>query len=68
MRLVMEKAMEFNKPAFLCDIDFIKAFDLVPLRDVISLLEKNNVPLQMIKVILDIHIMNTKTKCKCEEN
>ncbi|ENN71364.1 hypothetical protein YQE_11979, partial [Dendroctonus ponderosae] len=38
MRQTMKKSMEYNKPAYLCFIDFEKAFDCMQWKDIIQLL------------------------------
>ena len=38
IRQIAEKAIEFNKPAFMCFVDLTQAFDRVKLEDVVPLL------------------------------
>ena len=40
IRLITEKVIEFNKPAFICFVDLTQAFDRVELEDVVPLLQK----------------------------
>lgn len=59
VRQITEKALEFNKPAFLCFIDLEKAFDSLQLNTILKILTKNNVPDGLIALILDIYSDNT---------
>lgn len=44
VRQIVEKATEYNKPAYLCFVDLKKAFDRVKLRDIIIILRNKLVP------------------------
>lgn len=61
IRQIVEKAIEFNRPAFLCFVDLKKAFDRVKLNDVISMLIEREVPTKLIKIIEDMYV-NTTTR------
>jgi len=66
IRQVVEKAIEFNNPAFICFVDLVKAFDRVKLQDVITILMNKQVPLNMVRIIKDMYT-NTKTRVKVGE-
>ena len=51
IRQITEKAIEFNKPAFMCFVDLTQAFDRVKLEDVVSLLLKREVHTRIITII-----------------
>lgn len=55
LRQITEKAIEFDKPAFLCFIDLTKAFDRVQLPDVIKLLHKRRLNKKTIAIIEDLN-------------
>lgn len=59
IRQIIEKSIEYNKPAYLCCIDLVKAFDRVQLQDVILLLQKRQVPYKLIRLIENIYTLNT---------
>lgn len=65
IRQITEKAIEFDVPAYICLIDLTKAFDRVRLRDVIDILNEENMPQQIIELIRDINTRN-KTKVKVD--
>ena len=53
-----KKAIEFNKPAFMCFVDLTEAFDRVQLEDVVPLLQKRKVHLRIITIINKLNINN----------
>ena len=59
MRQIMEKSIEYNRPAYLCFIDLEKAFDRVQLRDIIHLLYDRQIPHNLIKTIENIYTGNS---------
>ena len=59
VRQIVEKALEFNKPAFLCFVDLTKAFDQVRLEDVLSILQKRNVDARIIAAVRTLNTNNT---------
>lgn len=58
IRQVKEKAVEWNKPAFLSFVDLRKAFDRVQLQDITSILRKRNIASDIINTIRDIYNNN----------
>ncbi|KAK9881036.1 hypothetical protein WA026_014379 [Henosepilachna vigintioctopunctata] len=58
MRQVLEKSIEFNKPAFLCFIDLQNAFEKIQLKDVIRLLYSRGIPKNLVETIKDIYSQN----------
>ncbi|CAG9835898.1 unnamed protein product [Diabrotica balteata] len=58
IKQITEKALEYNRPAFICLIDLKKAFDKVKLKDVIHLLYDREIPLNVIKTIENIYQNN----------
>jgi hypothetical protein len=58
VRLLAEKAMEFNRPAFFCCIDIEKAFDKIRLKHVLSILENQSTPTGIINIIRDVYTNN----------
>ena len=59
VRQIVEKAIEFNKPAFLCFVDLTKAFDQVRLQDVLCILQKRNVDGKIIAAVQSLNTGNT---------
>lgn len=51
VRQIAEKALEFDKPAYLCFIDLTKAFDKIKLRDVVEELKRKNAHPNIIETI-----------------
>ena len=58
VRQIVEKSLEFNKPAYLCFIDLEKAFDRLELKDILNILEQYNIPNGLILLIQDIFSNN----------
>ncbi|CAG9830721.1 unnamed protein product [Diabrotica balteata] len=52
------KAMEYHKPAYQCVIDLMKAFDRIQVEDVLHLLYKKNIPINIIQTIENIYFHN----------
>lgn len=63
MRQIVEKSIEYKKPAYLCFIDIQKAFDCIQLPDILYLLEQRGIPTYIIKTIEDIYSDN-KTQAR----
>lgn len=63
IRQIIEKAIEFNNPVFMCFVDLIKAFDKIKLSDVTNILKEPNVPLKIIRLIEELNI-ETFTKIR----
>ena len=61
VRQIVEKAIEYNVPAFMCFVDLRKAFDRVRLSDVINILKEKEVPTQLTTTIKYIYT-NGRTK------
>lgn len=55
LRQIVEKSIEYNKPAFLCFIDLEKAFDRIKLENVIHLLYNRNIPINIVQTIENIY-------------
>jgi hypothetical protein len=51
MRQIVEKSIEFNKPAYLCFVDLKKAFVRVGLADGIECLRERELPKQIVRII-----------------
>ncbi|XP_056636715.1 uncharacterized protein LOC130445195 [Diorhabda sublineata] len=58
LRQVVEKSIEYNKPAYLCFIDLQKAFDRIQLKDVIHLLYNRDIPINIVQTIENIYSHN----------
>lgn len=58
LRQIIEKSIEYNKPAFLCFVDLTQAFDRVKLRDVINILQENNINKKIIQIVMDLNTNN----------
>ncbi|KAH1024898.1 hypothetical protein HUJ05_009734 [Dendroctonus ponderosae] len=58
LRQIAEKAIEFNKPAFMCFIDLSQAFDKVRLTDVIKLLEERKIHQNIVSIIRELNTGN----------
>lgn len=58
LRQLAEKAIEFNKPAFMYFVDLTQAFDRVRLRDVIALLKKRHIDPNIIATIEELNTNN----------
>ncbi|XP_057672917.1 uncharacterized protein LOC130904270 [Diorhabda carinulata] len=55
---IKEKAIEFNKTAYMCFIDLTQAFDRVRLSNVTILLKRKKIHPKIIKVIEDLNTDN----------
>lgn len=55
IRQIVEKSVEYNRPAYMCFIDLQKAFDRIQVQDVIHLLYNRGIPLSIIKTIENIY-------------
>ena len=58
IRQITEKPIKFNKPAFMCFVDLIRAFDRVKLEDVVPLLQKREVHPRIITIINKLNTNN----------
>ena len=58
LRQITEKSIEYNKPAYICFIDLVKAFDRVRLKDIIHLLYDRHIPHNLVKTIENIYMEN----------
>ncbi|XP_045480919.1 uncharacterized protein LOC123685307 [Harmonia axyridis] len=58
MRQIVEKSIQYNRPAYMCFVDLQKAFDRVQIQDVVHLLYQSQIPHNLIKVIEDIYSSN----------
>lgn len=63
LRQIIEKAIEFNKPAYLCFVDLIQAFDRIQLTELLNILHENQVDAKIVKLIKELNTENT-TKIK----
>lgn len=61
VRQIAEKALEYNKPSYLCFVDLTKAFDKVRLQDVVKELQLKNIHTNIIETIKQLNINNTTT-------
>jgi len=57
VKQLVEKTVEFNKPAFMCFIDLTKAYNRIRLKDVTRAFKKENIS----KDIYIIEVLNTNT-------
>lgn len=67
LRQITKKAIEFNKAAFMCFIDLMKAFDGVRLVDILEILKKRKVNPRIITIIKELNSGNN-TFIKMEES
>src|SRR5215469_7200857 len=58
IRQLTEKALEFNRPIYLCFIDIEKAFDKIRLKHVLNILRDLGVPSGILSLIQDIYTNN----------
>ena len=58
IRQVSEKAIEFNKPAFMCFIDLTQAFDRVQLADIVPILKKRKLYPDIVRIIIELNTNN----------
>lgn len=65
LRQIVEKSIEYDKPAYMCFIDLTKAFDRIRLNDVLLILNKKLVPADVIRIIKEL---NTQTKTRIRIN
>lgn len=61
VRQIVEKAIEFDKPAFMCFVDLTKAFDRIKLSNVTRILREENIPKDIVQVIESLN-SNTTTQ------
>lgn len=66
VRQLIEKAIEFNKPMFICFVDFTKAFDRIKLDDVLKSLEKNKIDYKLRRIVKELYTGN-KTRIKTKK-
>lgn len=67
VRQIVEKALEFNRPAFMCLIDLQKAFDRIRLSDMTEILARREIPTSLIQLIKDIYTGSyIKVRCNGE--
>lgn len=59
LRQISEKAIEFNKTAFMCFVDLKQAFDRVRLMDVLQLLRARGISTRIIAAIRELNTDNT---------
>lgn len=57
----MENSIDYNRPAFLCYVELMKAFARAKLTDVIPLLIERDVRTNLIKIVEDVY-SNAVTK------
>lgn len=55
LRQIVEKSIEYNKPAYLCFIDRTKAFDRIKLESITHLLYNRDIPMNIVRTIEDIY-------------
>ena len=65
VRQVIEKSIEYSKPAFMCFVDLSRAFDRVRLEDVLTIIRTMNIPSDLIALIKHINL-GTETKMMTE--
>lgn len=46
-----EKSLNYTRTAFICFVDFAKAFDLIQLKNFVHLLDNRHIPDEVIKTI-----------------
>lgn len=63
VRQIVEKSIEFAKPAFLCFVDLSKAFDNIRVSDVVNVLTERGAGRKLTNIIKDLNT-NNKTKVK----
>lgn len=65
VRQIAEKAIEYDKPTFMCFVDLTKAFDRVRLtiRDVADILRGEDTPEEIVQVIESLNF-NTTTQIR----
>ena len=66
LRQIVEKSIEYNKPALLF-IDLTKAFDRVRIEDIVHLLYKRDIPINIIQTTEDIY-HDTTIQARINEN
>lgn len=59
IRQIAEKAIEYNKTAYICFVDLTKAFDRIKLQDVITIMKEKHVPNNIIRIIRNLNANNT---------
>lgn len=67
IRQLIEGSIEYDKPLYLCFVDFTQAFDRVRLNDVLKTLRNNHVNENIITIIKELNT-NTKTKINIRGN
>ena len=55
VKTAMQKRREHGLPTWVCFVDLVKAFDSVPRKALMRVLEKFGVPPRMLEVIIDLH-------------
>jgi len=59
IRQVVEKSIEYEKPAYMCFTDLSKAFDRVRLNDITIILRRGSIPEEVVRTIENL---NTTTR------
>lgn len=62
LRQLIEKSIEYDKPLFLCFVDSTKAFDRVKLKDTLTILEREEINADIIKIIHELNTNNRKNQ------
>lgn len=55
IRQIIEKSIEFDKPAFFDFVDATQAFDKIKLEDVINIPQDNRIDLKITKLITEVN-------------
>jgi len=61
IRQIVEKSIEYEKPAYMCFIDLSKAFDRMRLNDITTILRRGSIPEEIVRTIKNLNI-NTTTR------
>ena len=58
LRQITEKSKDYKKPAYICFIDLVEAFDRVQLKPIVHLFYDRHIPHNLVKTIENIYMEN----------
>ena len=67
LRWIMERSTEYQRPIYMCFIDYIKAFDCVYHPTLWNMMEEMGIPEHMVQVIRSLYA-NQVAKVRTEQN
>ena len=66
LRWIMERSTEYQRPIYMCFIDYSKAFDCVDHPTLWNMMEEMGIPEHMVQVIRSLYAANQEAKVRTE--